>query len=145
MGYLTNPRVRHFIRTIRSQCRKCNIRFVLSKGNQINTLDGERCLGIFEPPNHNAKYTAAARGALKVATGGRRNSEWLFSLAHEYAHFLQWMRDDPIWRERDYYTLEEATETQAIEICREFKLPIPRRVLLRERREYLRRLKAGTI
>ena len=145
MAYLKNPRVRDFIRTIRSQCRKCNIRFVLSSGHHINSLDGERCQGIFEPPDHTAKSTAAARGALKVATGGRRTSEWLFSLAHEYAHFLQWMRDDPVFNEKDYYTLEEATEREALEICREFKLPMPRRVLLREKKNYLRRLKAGTV
>jgi len=145
MAYRKNPRVQDFIRTIRSECRKCNIRFVLSTGYQINTLEAERCQGIFEPPDHTAKSTAAARGALKVATGGRRTSEWLFSLAHEYAHFRQWMRDDPVFNEPDYYTLEAATEAEALEICCEFRLPIPRRVLLKEKKNYLRRLKAGTV
>jgi len=55
------------------------------------------------------------------------------------------MRDDPLFNEKDYYTLEEATEREALEICREFKLPMPRRVLLREKKNYLRRLKAGTV
>lgn len=79
-------------------------------------------------------------GQLRVAVGGRRTSDWLYTLAHEYAHFLQWMRDDPIWKEKDYLTLEKQTEAEALHLCRQFKLPIPRRVLLREHRKYMRKL-----
>ena len=50
------------------------------------------------------------------------------------------MRDDPIYRERDYMTLEQQTEREALELCRKFKLPIPRRVLLREHKKYMRKL-----
>jgi hypothetical protein len=53
------------------------------------------------------------------------------------------MRDDPIFNEKDYYTLEEATEREALEICREFRLPMPRRVLLREKKNYLKKLKGS--
>ena len=50
------------------------------------------------------------------------------------------MRDDPIWKEKDYVTLEIQTEREALELCRQFKLPIPRRVLLREHRKYMSKL-----
>lgn len=139
MAYLKNPRVQHFLKTVRSQCRKCNVRFTLSPGYEVNS-GGERCQGYFVEPWHSKGH----HGELRVAIGGRRASDWLFTLAHEYAHFLQWMRDDPIWREKDYYTLEAQTEAEALDICREFKLPIPRRLLQEQRRVYLRKLKTST-
>ena len=140
MRYQTNPQVKAFIRTVRQQCRKCNIRFVLGRGYKVNT-DGERCQGYFMQPDHSLRSTTTGRGELRVAVGGRRHSEWLYTLAHEYAHFLQWRRDDPIFDESDYYIMEAATETEAMKICRQFRLPIPRRLLQRSRRQYLARLK----
>ena len=98
MRYMSNPQVRAFISTVRQQCRKCNIQFTLGRGYRVNT-DGERCQGYFMQPDHSHRSTATARGQLRVAVGGRRHSEWLYTLAHEYAHFLQWRRDDPIFEE----------------------------------------------
>lgn len=138
MAYMTNPRVQHFLKTVRSQCKKCNVRFTLSTGYEVNG-GGERCQGYFIEPWHRKGQS----GQLRVAVGGRRTSDWLYTLAHEYAHFLQWMRDDPIWWETDYLTLEKQTESEALELCKTFKLPIPRRVLLREHRKYMRKLARG--
>lgn len=135
MAYLKNPRVQHFLKTVRSQCKKCNVRFTLSNGYEVNS-GGERCQGYFIEPWH----ARGQYGELRVAVGGRRTSDWLYTLAHEYAHFLQWQRDDPIFKEKDYVTLEVQTEKEALELCRAFKLPIPRRVLLREHRKYMRKL-----
>lgn len=135
MAYLKHSRVQFFITTIRSQCRKCNVRFSLSKGYEVN-IDGERVQGYFQEPVH-SRY---AHGILRVGIGARRTSDWLYTLAHEYAHFLQWMRDDPIFDTPHYYDLEAQTETEALEICREFKLPIPRRVLLKEHHRYMKKL-----
>ena len=135
MAYLKNPRVQHFLRTVRSQCKKCNVRFTLSSGYEVNS-DGERCQGYFLEPWHSKGH----HGELRVAVGGRRPTDWLYTLAHEYAHFLQCMRDDPVYRERDYYKLEVATEREALQLCRQFKLPIPRRVLLKEHKKYMRKL-----
>lgn len=138
MGYLHNTRVQNFLRTVRSQCRKCNVRFTLSPGYEVNG-GGERCQGYFLEPDHRR----GIGGELRVAIGGRRTSDWLFTVAHEYAHFLQWMRDDPVWREKDYFTFEMATEAEALDLCKAFKLPIPRRVLLKEHRRYVRKLRAS--
>jgi len=136
MVYLKNSKVRTFIRTVRAQCRKCNVRLILSKGYEVNAFDGERCQGYFCEPEHEL----ALPGRLTVATGRRRTADWLFTLAHEYAHFLQWRDDSPLWLEPDYYTLETHTEKEALKICRQFKLPIPRRVLLSEHRKYMKKL-----
>jgi hypothetical protein len=135
MAYMNNPRVQTFLQTVRQQCKKCNVRFILSPGHEVNG-GGERCQGYFLEPWH----ARGQNGVLRVAVGGRRTSDWLYTLVHEYAHFLQWQRDDPIYREKDYYTLEAQTETEALELCRKFKLPIPRRVLLKEHRKYMKKL-----
>lgn len=137
MAYLKHPQVRAFLRTVRLQCRKCNVRFILTKGHEVNSFDGDRrCQGYFSEPMHNM----ALPGRLVVATGRRRTSDWLYTVAHEYAHFLQWREDSPLWHETDYLTLERHTERAALQLCRQFKLPIPRRVLLQEHRKYMKKL-----
>ena len=135
MGYLKHQRVQHFLRTIRSQCRKCNVRFTLAKGHEVNA-EGERCQGYFLEPDHRLGIP----GELRVAIGGRRTADWLYTLSHEYAHFLQWRDDSPIWGEQDYWTMEIQTEREALALCKEFRLPIPRRVLLQEHRRYMKKL-----
>ena len=118
MAYLKNPRVQTFLRTIRSQCKKCNVRFTLSAGYEVNG-GGERCQGYFIEPWHSKGH----HGELRVAIGGRRTSDWLYTLAHEYAHFLQWQRDDPIYREKDYYTLEVQTEAEDLSCAESLNCP----------------------
>ena len=39
MGYLHNTHVQAFLRTVRQQCRKCNVRFTLSPGYEVNGED----------------------------------------------------------------------------------------------------------
>ena len=73
MAYLKNSRVQHFLKTVRSQCKKCNVRFTLSSGYEVNA-GGERCQGYFTEPWH----TQGHRGELRVAVGGRKASDWLY-------------------------------------------------------------------
>ena len=140
MAYLNNPRVQHFLNTVRSQCKKCNIKFTLSNGHQVNAGEGHRCLGFFQEPDHSEAYTILAQGQLRVAIGRRRTHEWLLTLVHEYIHFKQWMRDDPIFLCEDYNTMEEATEAEIPSVIAEFKLPIPKRIIKRETAKYLKKL-----
>lgn len=140
MSYMKNPRVIQFLKTVRSQCRKCNITFTLSRGHQINSGDGERCLGYFQPPNHRETYTSSSRGVLRVAIGHRRTHEWLLTIVHEYVHFKQWMRDDPLFLCDDYAQMEIATEHEVALVVAEFKLPIPKRIVRRERVKYLKKI-----
>lgn len=140
MSYMKNPRVQHFLKTVRSQCSKCNITFTLSSGHQVNAGDGERCLGYFQEPDHRETYAASGRGTLRVAIGERRTHEWLLTVAHEYVHFKQWMRDDPVFLCEDYTKMETATELEVALVVAEFKLPIPRRIVRRERVKYLKKI-----
>ena len=141
MAYLTNPRVKHFLKTVRSQCKKCNIKFTLSSGHRVNSGDGERCLGFFQAPNHSETTTQYAQGELRVARGTRQSFEWLLTVVHEYVHFKQWMRDDPIFLHKDYNLMEEATEKELAIVVQEFKLPVPKRIVKRETTKYLKKLR----
>lgn len=140
MTYMKNPRVLHFLKTVKSQCRKCNITFTLSSGYQVNTGEGERCLGYFQEPDHRETYAASGRGTLRVAISNRRTHEWLLTVVHEYVHFKQWMRDDPVFLCNDYTRMETATELEVALVVSEFRLPIPRRIVRRERIKYLKKL-----
>ena len=135
MAYLKNTKVQIFLKTVRMQCRKCNVKLELTKCYECNGGD-ERCHGFFTEPSH---YTGT-HGVLRVATGQRRTADWLYTLAHEYAHFLQWQREDPIYKEKNYFILEEQTEAEAFEICKQFRLPIPRKYLRVEHKKYMRKL-----
>jgi len=141
MAYLTNPRVKHFLKCVRSQCKKCNIKFTLSSGHMVNAGDGERCLGYFEAPDHSEATTHYAQGQLRVACGRRKSFEWLLTVVHEYVHFKQWMRDDPIFLHKDYTLMEEATEKELALVVQEFKLPVPKRIVRRETTKYLKKLR----
>lgn len=141
MAYLKNPRVQHFLKTVRSQCDKCNIKFTLSTGHQVNGGDGQRCLGYFQEPDHKELYAHARQGQLRVAIGRRKTYEWLLTLVHEYVHFKQWLRDDPIFMHDSYLIMEEATEAEIPSVINEFKLPIPKRLVRRETAKYIRKLK----
>ena len=142
MAYLTNLRVKHFLKCVRSQCKKCNIKFTLSRGHKVNAGEGERCLGYFQPPDHSETTTHFAQGHLRVAIGNRPAYEWLLTVVHEYVHFKQWMRDDPIFLHKDYAVMEAATEKELAQVVQEFKLPIPRRTVKRETTKYLKKLHA---
>ena len=144
MAYLTNPRVKLFLNHVKSQCKKCNIKFTLSSGHKVNAGDGERCLGYFQPPDHTETTTHFAQGHLRVAIGNRPAFEWLLTVVHEYVHFKQWMRDDPIFLHKDYAIMEAATEKELAQVVQEFKLPIPRRTVIRETKKYLKKLHAET-
>ena len=135
MSHMKNPQVQQFLKLVQRECKKCNVRVVLSTGYRVN-CGGSRVQGYFQSPDHKNNE----RGTLIVGTGNRSTREWLFTLVHEYAHFVQWRDEDPVFNEKDYFNLEEATEKQAIALCRQYKLPIQRAFLLKEHRKYMKRL-----
>lgn len=103
-----------FLAHVRSQCRKLNVVFRLSKSEGINSGDGEeRLLGIFIHP------IAEKPGSLRVAVKNRRMSSWIVDVAHEYVHMMQWFRGDKLYESHfrgdvSYSKLEAATEKEAL-------------------------------
>ena len=103
-----------FLRHVRSQCRKLNVVFRLSKSEGINSGDAtQRLAGIFIHP------TTDKPGSLRVAVKNRRMSSWIVDVAHEYVHMMQWFRGDALYEDHfrgdvSYAKLEAATEKEAI-------------------------------
>jgi hypothetical protein len=78
-------------------------------------IEFEHCDGYFKAPSKKRK------GILVVAVGKKRHVDYIWDLAHEYAHFRQWLRKDKLWRKYNnneslYYQLEKKTEKEAEKI-----------------------------
>lgn len=137
---LENARVQAFIATVRSQCRKCNVKFVLADAHEVGGRGKNSLWGFFQEPSVRAGDHRSA-GMLKIATREIPVSEWIVTLAHEYAHFLQWFRDDPVYESDSYLELEIATEREAFEILNRFGIPINYDAAKRKSKKYLAKVK----
>jgi hypothetical protein len=135
---LENARVQEFLSLVRSQCRKCNVKFVLADAEFVGSKkQGEQLLGFFWEPSLHRR----APGELRVATKNLPVSEWIVTLAHEYAHFLQWFRDDPVYHCDSYLEMEIATEREAFEILKRFKIPINYETAKRKSKKYIAKIR----
>lgn len=115
--------IERLIAHIKKQCRFLDVTFKLTKGYSVYTGEGNSCFGFFTPPNDKFK------GILKVATGEKTREEWVLTLAHEYAHMLQWFNQDKIYEEfrnndDAYFDLEIQTEKEALKILEGFDIKI---------------------
>lgn len=140
---LESARVQMFLSTVRSQCRKCNVQFVLADAHEVGGRGKNSLWGFFQEPTvrtGNLRNRGDA-GMLKIATKGIPVSEWIVTLAHEYAHFLQWFRDDPIYQSDSYLELEIATEREAFEILKRFDIPINYDAAKRKSKKYIAKIK----
>ena len=140
---LDNARVQLFLSTVRSQCRKCNVQFVLADAHEVGGRGKNSLWGFFQEPTvrtSNLRNRGNA-GMLKIATKDIPVSEWIVTLAHEYAHFLQWFRDDPIYESDSYLELEIATEREAFEILKRFGIPINYEAAKRKSKKYIDKIK----
>ena len=122
-----------FIKFIKSECKKRNtvVRFTRWKSVKDND-EYENIYGYFETPGRNK------RGIIKVAAGGPR-TVWLHTLAHEYAHFEYWNKNNNF--RKNYILDEKRTEERALELLKEWKLPINIRVREKQSKEYIKTLK----
>jgi len=140
---LENARVQEFLFLVRSQCRKCNVKFVLADAHEVGGRGKNSLWGYFQEPTvrtgdfRNPKFA----GVLKIATKNIPVSEWIVTLAHEYAHFLQWFRDDPIYNCDSYLEMEIATEREAFEILKQFQIPINYEAAKRKSKKYLAKVR----
>ena len=140
---LENARVQAFLATVRSQCRKCNVQFVLADAHEVGGRGKNSLWGFFQEPtvrtgDHRNRQNA---GMLKIATRDIPVSEWIVTLAHEYAHFLQWFRDDPIYESDSYLELEIATEREAFQILKRFGIPINYEAAKRKSKKYITKVR----
>ena len=79
-----------FIKFIRDDCKKYNTFLVLTRWKSIKDKEDdifEKIEGFFDTPRRNKK------GKIKIATGVPK-TVWLHTLAHEYAHFEYWKKNN---------------------------------------------------
>ena len=132
--------ISEFLRHVRSQCRKLNVKFRLSKSDGINSGDGEaRLRGIFITPTTNKS------GSLRVAVNNRRVSEWIVDVAHEYVHMMQWFRGDALYEDHfrgdvSYAKLEAATEKEALLLLKAWGIQVGTHQIKRSKR-YIAKLR----
>lgn len=143
---LEDSRTREFINTVRSQCRKCNVRFVMANAEFVGgRAKNEQLLGFFWEPSLHRTGSELSRyraGELKVATKNIPPNEWLVTLAHEYAHFLQWFRDDPVYTySTSYLEMEIVTEREALALLKRFDLPLDYTAVKRKSKEYIAKIR----
>ena len=132
--------IARFLKHIRSQCRKLDVIFRLSKSEGINSGDGdERLRGIFISP------TTENYGSLRVAVKNRRVSEWIVDVAHEYVHMMQWFRGDKLYEDHfrgdvSYAKLEEATEKEALVLLKAWGI-VPGKRQIKRSKQYIAKLR----
>lgn len=131
--------VQKLIQKIRYQCKLLDVDFSLSKSFSVYTKEGDSCFGFFTAPN------GIRKGVLRVGTGGKPLEEWVLTLAHEYAHMLQWFNNDMTFTNYEYdefyyYELEIKTEKQAMKILKESGIPITSSLKNRSQK-YIKRIR----
>lgn len=139
MGRKYSKNVQKLIQKIKYQCKLLDVEFSLANSYSVYTKEGSSCYGFFSPP------TSWKSGVLRVGIGNKPLEEWVLTLAHEYAHMMQWFNDDILFKEYDYddslyYKLEIQTEKQAIKILKESGIRVTESLKTRSRK-YIRRVR----
>jgi len=140
--------IERFINHVKHQCDLLDVEFKLTKGYAVYTGEGNSCFGFFSPPNEKHKGLLPNenhKGLLKVAIGKKTREEWILTLAHEYAHMLQWFNQDKIYEdfhdnEDVYFDLEIQTEKEALKILTGFDIKITDS-LKRKSDKYIRQIR----
>ena len=117
---------------VKEEIEKHNIELKIVKGYRL-VYDSEKCYGYFEPPLKTKK------GKLALAIGEKRHVDYLWDLAHEFAHFRQWKREDPIYLKHQiddsiYPLLEKRTEKEAQKIFENWGLNTSKRLKNRSKK-----------
>jgi len=123
-------KISEFIRFIRSECKKRNTFVEFTPWKSIkDTEDNENIEGFFQVPSRKRQ------GKIKIAAGVSK-STWLHTLAHEYAHFEYWKKNKSF--RKSYLLDEKRTEERALELLKEWKLPINMKVRKKQSKKYLK-------
>lgn len=131
--------VQKLIQKVKYQCKLLDVDFSLNKSFCVYTKEGDSCFGFFSAPN------GVRKGTLKVAIAEKPLEEWVLTLAHEYAHMLQWFNNDWTFVNYEfdnslYYKLEILTERQALKILRESGIKITESIKTRSKK-YIKKVR----
>jgi hypothetical protein len=107
-------KARLILRDVRKQVGEHGVKLVIDRKPKC-WIEYELCDGYFKAPSKTRK------GILVIAVGKKRHVDYMWDLAHEIAHFHQWLRKDKLWKKYNdneslYYQLEKKTEREAEKI-----------------------------
>ena len=86
---LEHPRIKAFIKHVKSECKRTGIRVELRNVKYLMLGQGMKCSGYFDEENR--KLVVAMLNPVSVEV-----------LVHEFGHFTQWDERIPIWKEAGF-------------------------------------------
>ncbi len=121
----TSPEAKEFIKFLRIDLSQHRVHLKFSKTRKVRFSKDLLTAGFFLEP------TDRKWGMIRIGCGNRKPINILMTLAHEYAHFIQWKRHDSIWKHFTddplcglaYVELEKRTESDAVNLLREWNIP----------------------
>lgn len=131
-----------FLNKIRKHCGRHNVFIEFSASKTLNTGEGERVYGYFQPPHKGES------GLIRVATGEGWNQAMYF-LAHEASHMLSWLKSPKRWVYQvlsgnvDHYIKEEIfAESHGLKLLRRHKVKVDLRKVAPSVKRYIRDIRA---
>lgn len=113
-----------------------------SPSKSLNSGDGDRVLGYFQPP-----YKGEL-GLIRVATGDGWEKA-CYTLSHELGHLLSYLKNPRQWLRRvmsdrlDYYVKEEVfAESHGLKLLRQNKVKVDMRKVKPAVKRYIRDIRA---
>lgn len=91
-----NKNVQDFVKFVKSECKAHGIKFRLKPTKTVQTPEKIRCVGYCEPDD------------LKELIVAKKDTNWLMTLVHEYAHLTQWIDQCKEWK--DTYSIDNVDE-----------------------------------
>jgi len=126
--------IQKFVKHVRSECKKHGIKFILKRTQYVIVPYNIKVSGWFDADN-------------KELVVAGKNTHWLATLVHEYAHLTQWLDQCKEWKESETIEniddwlggkdiknpkkalaktrdLELDNEKRSVKVIKEFNLPI---------------------
>lgn len=131
-----------FIKKIRKHCGRYGVFIEFSPSKSLNSGDGDRVLGYFQPPYR------GELGLIRIATGDGWQKA-CYTASHEYSHFLSWLKNPKTWLRRvmsdrlDHYVKEEIfAESNGLKLLKKNKVKVDYRKVKPAVKRYIRDIRA---
>lgn len=135
-----HPKIKDFVRYVREDAGEHNVRiyfaprkFIWDKEVPKSHPDAQ-LFGYFVSPGRNCSGRIVVAGKLPLPTV-------IHTLAHEYAHFIQWKNKQACYQNDHFVAYERNAEVKAMKLIEDFELPINIRVRKKRSKQYIKDLR----
>ena len=131
-----HPKIKDFVRYVREDASQCGVRIYLYPYKYIwdyevpKTHPDAQLFGYFLSP------TRKKSGRIVIAAGLPLPTV-IHTLAHEYAHFVQWRTKQACYTKNQFVAYERNAEIKAIKLLGDFDLPINIKVRMKRSKQYI--------